>query len=144
MMPAYYAMYAQAYLAKNGLTLDDLRDVRVKAASYGQINERAVYRKGVKPEDFDPKNPDAKLAGPVASPLRVGDCLCQCGWRIMHHPRKREKAKIFSKKPVSGSSASVCIGSRQHGSASRFFEGHSRSQDAAEQAYKMAGLGPRY
>src|SRR5512136_1044992 len=73
MMPAYYALYAQSYMAKNGLTYDDLTKVRVKAATYGVVNERAVYRKGVKPEDFDPKNPEAKLAAPVASPLRVGD-----------------------------------------------------------------------
>ena len=34
MMPAYYAMYAQAYMAKNGLTYDDLTGVRVKSATY--------------------------------------------------------------------------------------------------------------
>ncbi|MEN6616045.1 MAG: beta-ketoacyl synthase N-terminal-like domain-containing protein, partial [Syntrophorhabdus sp.] len=100
MMPAYYALYAQAYLAKNGLTLDDLRDVRVKAATYGVINERAVYRKGVKPEDFDPNNPDAKMAGPVASPLRVGDCCANADGASCIILANAEKAKIFQKKPV--------------------------------------------
>jgi acetyl-CoA C-acetyltransferase len=70
MMPAYYAMYAQSYMAKNGLTYDDLTGVRVKSATYGVVNERAVYRKGVKPQDFDPKNPEAKLA-PMLTAVRV-------------------------------------------------------------------------
>ena len=74
MMPAYYALYAQAYMAKHGLTHDDLMSVRIKASTYGVINERAVYRKPVKPEDFKQGDPEAKLAGPVAWPLRVGDC----------------------------------------------------------------------
>ena len=48
MMPAYYALYAQAYMANNGLTHEDLLDVRLKSASYGTTNERAVYRKSCK------------------------------------------------------------------------------------------------
>ncbi|OPY01588.1 MAG: Acetyl-CoA acetyltransferase [Syntrophorhabdus sp. PtaB.Bin184] len=143
MMPAYYAMYAQAYLAKNGLTLDDLRDVRVKAASYGQINERAVYRKGVKPEDFDPKNPDAKLAGPVASPLRVGDCCANADGASCIILANAEKAKIFSKKPVwilgiGAASEAVNMAARPD-----FSKGIRVAKIAADQAYKMAGLGPK-
>ncbi|MBN1276065.1 MAG: acetyl-CoA acetyltransferase, partial [Deltaproteobacteria bacterium] len=47
MMPAYYAMYARAHMAKYGTTSEDLARIRVKAATYGQINEKAVYRKAV-------------------------------------------------------------------------------------------------
>ncbi len=72
MMPAYYAMYATAHMAKYGTTPDDLARIRVKAATYGQINDKAVYRKPVTFDMFsDPENP---MSGPVASPLRVGDC----------------------------------------------------------------------
>ena len=47
MMPAYYAMYARAHMDAYGTTLEDLARVRVKAATYGQMNEKAVYRKPV-------------------------------------------------------------------------------------------------
>src|SRR5512139_2056358 len=47
MMPAYYATYARGHFTKYGTTQDDLALIRVKAATYGQINEKAVYRKPV-------------------------------------------------------------------------------------------------
>jgi len=47
MMPAYYAMHAQAHMAKYGTTLEDLAAVRVKASTYGQLNDHAVFRKAV-------------------------------------------------------------------------------------------------
>ena len=99
MMPAYYALYAQAYMAKNGLTHDDLMNVRVKSGTYGQTNERAVYRKGVKPSDFDPKNPDARMAAAVAWPLRVGDACANADGSSCVILANAEKAKVFSKKP---------------------------------------------
>lgn len=72
MMPAYYAMYARGHFEKYGTTPDDLALIRVKAATYGQINEKAVYRKPVTFEMFS--DPESPMSGPVASPLRVGDC----------------------------------------------------------------------
>lgn len=140
MMPAYYALYAQAYMANHGLTLDDLMKVRVKAATYGQINERAVYRKGVKPEDFDPKNPEAKLAGPVASPLRVGDCCANADGSSCVILANAEKAKAFSKKPVwimgiGAASEAVNMAARPN-----FAKGLSVGYAASAQAYKMAGV----
>ena len=71
MMPAYYAMYAQAHMEKYGTTPEDLAAIRVKAATYGQLNEKAVYRKPVTMEMFTDK--ESRMRYPVASPLRVGD-----------------------------------------------------------------------
>jgi acetyl-CoA C-acetyltransferase len=70
MMPAYYAMHAQAHMAKYGTTQEDLALIRVKAATYGQLNEKAVYRKPVTLEMFN--DPSGFIGGPVASPLRGG------------------------------------------------------------------------
>ncbi|CAO0820341.1 hypothetical protein DFAR_1530003 [Desulfarculales bacterium] len=42
MMPAYYAMYARAYLTHYGVTEEDLALIRIKAATYGPLNEKAV------------------------------------------------------------------------------------------------------
>ena len=140
MMPAYYALYARAYMAKNGLTHDDLMGVRLKSASYGTVNERAVYRKGVKAEDFDPNNPDAKMAGPVAWPLRVGDACANADGSSCIILANAEKAKAFTKKPVwilgiGAASEAVNMAARPD-----FSKGLSVGYGAAAEAYKMAGV----
>jgi acetyl-CoA C-acetyltransferase len=140
MMPAYYAMYARAHMAKYGTTLDDLALIRVKASTYGQINEKAVYRKAVALEMFsDPQNP---LSGPVASPLRVGDCCANADGCSCLIVASEEKAKAFSKKPVwilgiGAASAPVNMAGRG------LFTGLAVAQEAAKQAYKMAGVTAR-
>jgi acetyl-CoA C-acetyltransferase len=140
MMPAYYALYAQAYMAKHGLTHDDLMKVRLKSATYGVVNERAVYRKGVKAEDFDASNPEAKMAGPVAWPLRVGDCCANADGSSCIILANKEKAKAFSKKPVwvigiGAASEAVNMAARPD-----FAKGLSVGYAAGAQAYKMAGI----
>ncbi|MDR2018903.1 MAG: acetyl-CoA acetyltransferase [Syntrophobacterales bacterium] len=140
MMPAYYALYARAYMAKNGLTHEDLMGVRLKSASYGTVNERAVYRKGVKAEDFDATNPDAKMAGPVAWPLRVGDACANADGSSCIILANAEKAKAFTKKPVwimgiGAASEAVNMAARPD-----FSKGLSVGYAAAAEAYKMAGI----
>ena len=68
MMPAYYALYARGHMAAYGTTPEDLARIRVKAATYGQLNDRAVYRKPVTLEMFS--DPENIMAGPVSSPHR--------------------------------------------------------------------------
>ncbi len=143
MMPAYYALYAQAYMANHGLTHEDLMKVRLKSATYGVINERAVYRKGVKAEDFDASNPEAKMAGPVAWPLRVGDCCANADGSSCIILANKEKAKAFSKKPVwvvgiGAASEAVNMAARPE-----FAKGLSVGYAASAQAYKMAGITAR-
>jgi acetyl-CoA C-acetyltransferase len=143
MMPAYYALYAQAYMVKHGLTHDDLMSVRIKSSTYGVINERAVYRKPVKPEDFRQGDPEAKMAGPVAWPLRVGDCCANADGSSCIILAGAEKAKALSKKPVwiigiGAASEAVNMASRPD-----FTKGLSVGYGAAAQAYKMAGIAPK-
>jgi acetyl-CoA C-acetyltransferase len=140
MMPAYYALYAQAYMANHGLTHDDLMAVRLKSSTYGVVNERAVYRKPIKPADFEQGNPDAKMAGPVAWPLRVGDCCANADGSSCIILANAEKAKAFSKKPVcimgiGAASEAVNMSARPD-----FSKGLSVGYGAAAQAYKMAGI----
>ena len=140
MMPAYYAMYARAHMAKYGTTSGDLALIRVKAATYGQINEKAVYRKPVTFEMFsDPANP---MSGPVASPLRVGDCCANADGSSCVIVANEEKAKAFSKKPVwimglGAASTAVNMAGRD------LFTGLTVGIEAGQQAYKMAGVGPK-
>jgi len=140
MMPAYYALYAQAYMAKHGLTHDDLMGVRLKSSTYGVINERAVYRKAVKPEDFKQGDPEAKLAGPVAWPLRVGDCCANADGSSCIILADAKKAKSLSKKPVwilgiGAASEAVNMAARPD-----FTRGLSVGYGAAAEAYRMAGI----
>lgn len=137
MMPAYYAMYARAHMEKYGTTPDDLALIRVKAATYGQINEKAVYRKPVKFEMFS--DPDNAMSGPVASPLRVGDCCANADGSSCVIIANEEKAKAFSDKPVwilglGAASTAVNMAGRD------LFTGLTVAQQAGEQAYKMAGI----
>ena len=139
MMPAYYAMYAQAHMDKYGTTLEDLAAIRVKAATYGQLNEMAVYRKPVAMEDFTAK--ESRLRYPVASPLRVGDCCANADGSSCLIVASEEKAKAFSEKPVwvkgvGAASASVNLTGRD------LLTGLSVAEQAAEQAYAMAGVTP--
>lgn len=140
MMPAYYAMYARAHMEKYGTTLDDLALIRVKAATYGQLNEKAVYRKPVTFEMFtDPEN---RMAGPVASPLRVGDCCANADGSSCVIVASEEKAKALCKKPVwilglGAATTSVNLAGRD------LFTGLTAAQQAADQAYKMAGISPK-
>ncbi len=140
MMPAYYAMYARAHMEKYGTTPDDLALIRVKAATYGQINEKAVYRKPVTFEMFS--DPENRMSGPVASPLRVGDCCANADGSSCVIVASEEKAKALCKKPVwilglGAATTSVNLAGRD------LFTGLTAAKLAAEQAYKMAGVTPK-
>jgi acetyl-CoA C-acetyltransferase len=138
MMPAYYAMYARAHMEKYGTTPDDLALIRVKAATYGQLNDRAVYRKPVTFDMFaDPAN---RMAGPVASPLRVGDCCANADGSSCIIVAGEEKAKALCRKPVwimglGAATTSVNLAGRD------VFTGLTVAQQAGQQAYAMAGVG---
>ena len=140
MMPAYYAMHAQAHMDKYGTTLEDLAAIRVKAATYGQINDKAVYRKPVTMEMLgDPAN---RMAGPVARPIRVGDCCANADGSACLIVASEEKAKAVKKKPVwilglGAASASVNMSGRDS------FSGLRVAEEAGRQAYAMAGVTPK-
>ncbi|MDF1590532.1 MAG: acetyl-CoA acetyltransferase [Desulfobacterales bacterium] len=140
MMPAYYAMYARSHMATYGTTPDDLARIRVKAATYGQINPKAIYRKPVTFDMFH--NPEDRMAGPVASPLRVGDCCANADGSSCIIVAGEEKARAFSKKPVwimglGAATTSVNLAGRN------LFNGLTVAREASGQAYKMAGIGPK-
>jgi acetyl-CoA C-acetyltransferase len=139
MMPAYYAMFARAHMETYGTTPEDLALIRVKAATYGQINDKAVYRKPVTFEMFS--DPESSMSNPVASPLRVGDCCANADGSSCVIVANEEKTKAFSKKPVwilglGAASASVNLAGRN------VFTGLAVAQQAANQAYDMAGVSP--
>ncbi|MDR3556151.1 MAG: hypothetical protein P4L55_15465 [Syntrophobacteraceae bacterium] len=137
MMPAYYAMHAKAHMAKFGTTPEDLALIRVKAATYGQLNPLAVYRKPVALEQI--MDPTSFLGAPVATPLRGGDCCANADGSSCLIVASEEKARAFSKKPVwikgvGAASAPVNMAGRDK------LYGLAAAEEAARQAYKMAGI----
>jgi acetyl-CoA C-acetyltransferase len=136
MMPAYYAMYARAHMAKYGTTEEDLALIRIKASTYGQLNEKAVYRKAVTMEQiFDPERP------PVATPLKVFDCCANADGSSCIIVASEEKAKALCEKPVwimglGAASEPVNMARRD------LFTGLNAAIEAGKQAYEMAGVGP--
>ena len=137
MMPAYYAMYARGHMEKYGTTPDDLAGIRVKAATYGQLNDKAVYRKPVTFDMFS--DPENRMSGPVASPLRVGDCCANADGSSCIIVASEDKAKTFCKKPVwimglGAATTSVNLAGRD------LFSGLTVAQEAGRQAYEMAGV----
>jgi acetyl-CoA C-acetyltransferase len=80
------------------------------------------------------------MAGPVASPLRVGDCCANADGASCLILANAEKAKAFSKKPVwimgiGAASEAVNMAARPE-----FAKGLSVGYAASAQAYKMAGV----
>ena len=137
MMPAYYAMYARAHMAAYGTTLEDLALIRVKASAYGRLNDKAVYRKPVTLSMF--QDPENRMSGPVAAPLRVGDCCANADGSSCILVAGEEKARAISRKPVwilglGAASAPVNLAGRE------LFTGLSVARQAADQAYRMAGI----
>jgi acetyl-CoA C-acetyltransferase len=140
MMPAYYAMYARAHMETYGTKPDDLALIRQKAATYGQLNDLAVYRKPVTLEMFN--DPENIMGRPVATPLRVGDCCANADGSSCIIVASEEKARALCKKPVwimglGSASTSVNLAGRD------LFSGLSVAQEAGRQAYAMAGVGPK-
>ncbi|OQY00615.1 MAG: acetyl-CoA acetyltransferase [Desulfobacteraceae bacterium 4572_130] len=137
MMPAYYALFAQAHMAKYGTTLEDLSLIRVKSSTYGPLNEKAVFRKSLNLENLT--SPDSRMTAPIASPLRVGDCCANADGSSCIIIANEEKAKALSKNPIwilglGAATNSVNLTGR------KIYTGLPAAREAAKQAYEMAGI----
>ena len=138
LMPAYYAMFAKGHMAQYGTTPEDLALVRIKASTYGILNDRAMNRKVL---DMDAFKAPAPLAGILSTPLRVGDCCNNADGSSCVIVANEEKAKAFSKKPVwikglGSATAAVNMAGRET------FYSLPAAAEAARQAYGMAGMKP--
>jgi acetyl-CoA C-acetyltransferase len=139
MMPAYYALHAQNHMATYGTTPEDLALIRVKASTYGQMNEKAVYRKAVDLSMFS--EPENRMAKPVSSPLRTGDCCANADGSSCIIVANEDKARALCKKPVwikglGAASAPVNMAGRDE------LNHLSVGKEAGRQAYAMAGISP--
>jgi len=134
-MPAYYAMYANAHMARYGTTEEDMARVTVKNRKYGAKNPQAMFQKPVTVEDV-------LNSRPVSKPLKMFDCCANADGAACLIVTNSERAKKITDKPVWV--AGVGLASSPMSLAGR--EGPLTSfevtRNAAKSAYDMARIRP--
>jgi len=133
-MPAGYAMYARGHMAAYGTTEEQFAKVRVKNSSYGAKNPKANYRKELTLDDI--LNSDV-----ITSPLKKFDCCANADGASCIIIARGDIAKKVTKKPiwivgVGAATDTMTMSGRT------LLSGLKCTQEAARQAYKMAGIGP--
>ena len=134
-MPAGYSMYARAHMAEYGTTEETLAKIRVKNASYGAKNPKATYRKEVTLEDV-------LSSDPIACPLKKFDCCANADGSSSIIVASGDIAKKVTKTPIwivglGAATDTMTMSGR------KLLTGLRCTQEAAKQAYKMAGIGPQ-
>jgi acetyl-CoA C-acetyltransferase len=134
MMPAYYAMHARGHFTQHGTTEEDLALIRVKSSTYGVVNEKAVFRKGLTLDKIMQPNY-------IATPLKMFDCCANADGSSCVILASEEKAKDLCEKPVrvlgvGMATAPINMAGRDT------FSGLRCAQLAAKKAYDMAGIKP--
>ncbi len=133
-MPAYFGMIASAHMATYGTTQEQLGKIRVKSAVYGELNEKAIFRKKI--------NLDEILSSDmVTTPLKKLDCCANADGAAVVILASGGVAKKITDKPVwilglGGATRSNALADRQS------FTSIPVSLEAVKMAYEMAGLGP--
>jgi acetyl-CoA C-acetyltransferase len=133
-MPSYFGMVASAHMAEYGTTPKQLARVRVKSSTYGEMNDKAVYRKRITMEDV--LNSEM-----VTSPLKKFDCCANADGAAVVILASAKMVKRITDKPVwilglGASTRSTVLAGRQS------FTSVPVSREAVQAAYEMAGIGP--
>jgi acetyl-CoA C-acetyltransferase len=130
--PGYYALIAQAHMAKYGTTEEQLAAVAVKNHHYGALNPYAHMRKEITLEK-------AMSSFVVASPLKLYDCCLISDGAAAILLASEKMAKRLRKDPVWLRGLGLGTGSLSlvHRSDLTTLEA---SVEAARQAYEMAGV----
>ena len=132
-MPAGYAMYARGYMDKYGATEEQLAKVRVKNSYYGAMNPKATYRKALSLEEI-------LGSEVVASPLKKFDCCANADGSSCLIVTRGDIAKKLAPIPIwiigLGGGSDTGVSGRQSFTSLR------SANEAAKQAYEMAGVGP--
>ncbi|TMH96841.1 thiolase domain-containing protein [Candidatus Bathyarchaeota archaeon] len=134
-MPAYYAMYATAHMAKYGTTEKQMALVTVKNRKYGSKNPNAMFQKPVTAEEV-------LKSRPVSAPLKLFDCCANADGAACLIIASAEKAKKLTDRPVwvagLGLASSPMSLAGRKGPLTSF----DVTRNAAKAAYQMASVGP--
>ena len=134
-MPAGYALYARAHMAKYGTTEEQMAKVRVKNSHYGVANPKANYRKELTLEEI--LNSEV-----ITSPLKKFDCCANADGASCIIVARGDVAKGACAIPIwiiglGAATDTMSMAGRKS------LTGLRCAQEAAKQAYKMAGIGPQ-
>ncbi len=134
-MPAYYAMYASAHMARYKTTEEDMARVTVKNRMYGAKNPNAMFQKPVTVEEV-------LKSRMVSAPLKLFDCCANADGAACLIVSNAEKAKK-AEKPVwiagLGLASSPMSLAGRKGPLTSF----EVTKNAAKSAYEMAKVGPK-
>jgi len=134
-MPSGYAMYARGHMAKYGTTQEQLAKVRVKNSHYGAANPKATYRKELSLDEI--------LGSEViSSPLKKFDCCANADGASCIIIARGDVAKSVTDIPIwiiglGAATDTMTMSGRES------LTGLRCAQEAAKQAYEMAGVGPK-
>lgn len=132
-MPAGYAMYARAHMAKYGTTEEHLAKVRVKNSHYGATNPKATYRKELSLDEI-------LGSEVVTSPLKKFDCCANADGSSCIIVARGDVAKGITDIPIwiiglGAATDTMSMSGRES------LTGLRCAQEAGKQAYEMAGIG---
>ncbi len=134
-MPAYYAMYATAHMARYGTTEEQMARVSVKNRKYGAKNPNAMFQKPASLEDV-------LKSRMVSYPLKLFDCCANADGAACLIVTNAEKARKLSDRPVwiagMGLASSPMSLAGRKGEMTSF----EVTRQAARSAYEMSGLRP--
>ncbi len=132
--PGFYALFATAHMKKYGTTREQLSMVSVKNHHYGAKNPKAHLQKEVSLEE-------AMNSVPIAAPLNLYDCSLISDGAAAAILVSEDLAKKITDTPVwitgiGAGNDTMLIAERESLTSLK------SARDAAQQAYKMAGIGP--
>ena len=135
-MPAYFATYANAHMHKYGTTEEQLARVAVKNHFYGAKNSKAMFQKEITVEE-------AMKSRPIATPLKQHDCCANSDGAAVLILASEEKAKKITDTPVWVAGLGLASSPMSLTSRGTSLTSFTCSAEAAQQAYKMAGITPQ-
>ena len=131
--PGYYAMFAQRHLHEYGTTPDQLTAVAVKNHFYGANNPKALFQKEITVEK-------AQESDPVASPLNVYDCCANADGAAVTILASEGKAREIGGDRTVWLDGLGCATASMSVLRRPELTSLPSAREAADQAYKMAGV----
>ena len=131
--PGYYAMFAQRHRHEFGTSQDHLTAVAIKNHHYGASNPKALFQK-----EITLKN--AQESDPVASPLNVFDCCANADGAAVTILASEGKAREIAGDRTVWLDGLGCATASMSVLRRPDLTSLPSAKDAADQAYKMAGV----
>jgi acetyl-CoA C-acetyltransferase len=134
-MPAYYAAYANAHMARYGTTEEQMALVSVKNRKYGSKNPNAMFQKPLAMEDV-------LKSRMVSFPLKLYDCCANADGAACLIITNSGKARKISDRPVWISGLGLASSPMSLAGRKGPMTSFDATRSAARIAYQMANIKP--